>query len=81
MAREFGAVLGKEVKYNAVPFDAYRNLGFAGADDLGNMFQFKHDFNDVYVGARDLDLSRRLNPELKTFKAWLAANKGQLPLE
>ena len=31
-------------------------LDFPGADDLGNMFQFYRDFNDYFVGARDLDL-------------------------
>ena len=63
----------------AVPFDMYRGFGFDGAEDLGNMFQFKHDFNDYFTGARDLDETRALNPSLQTFDAWLAANKDQLP--
>ena len=66
MATRFTAALGREVRYNAVPPEVYRSFGFPGADDLGNMFQFKRDFNDYYCGARDLSFSRNLNPELQT---------------
>jgi hypothetical protein len=45
------------------------------------MFQFKHDFNERFCGARDLALSRSLNPSLQTFEQWLAANKHRIPLE
>ena len=73
--------LGVEVVYQAVPFDVYRSLGFPGADDLGNMFQFKHDFNQQFCGARDVETSRRLNPELQSFRDWLRANAKRIPLE
>ena len=56
-------------------------LYFPGADDLGNMFQFKHDFNEIYCGARDLNLARSINPELQTFADWLAQNKDRISLE
>lgn len=81
MAATMTKAFGKPVKYNAVPFDVYRKFGFPGADDLGNMFQFKHDFNDAFCGARDLTLSRSLNPGLQTFEQWLARNKARIPLE
>ena len=81
MAAAMGKALGQEVRYNAVPPDVYRGFGFPGADDLGNMFQFKADFEDVYCGNRDLALARRLNPALVTFDQWLAANKGRIPIE
>jgi uncharacterized protein YbjT (DUF2867 family) len=81
MAAELGKALGKEIRYFSPPFDVYRGFGFPGADDLGNMFQFKHDFNDYYVGARDLSFARTLNPELLDYKSWVAANKSKIPLE
>jgi hypothetical protein len=34
MAATLAAALGREVRYQAIPFDAYRKLGFPGADDL-----------------------------------------------
>ncbi|MEO7136732.1 MAG: NmrA/HSCARG family protein [Gemmatimonadales bacterium] len=80
MARGLTRALGQEVRYNNVPPEVYRSFGFPGADDLGNMFQFKRDFNDYFVGARDLGFTRSLNPELQTFDQWLAKHKDQIPL-
>ena len=80
MAKGLTRALGQEVRYNNVPPEVYRSFGFPGADDLGNMFQFKRDFNDYFVGARDLAFTRSLNPELQTFEKWLAKHKDQIPL-
>jgi uncharacterized protein YbjT (DUF2867 family) len=81
MAAAMSRALGQEVRYNAVTPEQYRSFGFPGADDLGNMFQFKRDFNEYYCGARSPEFSRSLNPELQTFDAWLAKNKKRVPLE
>ena len=80
MARKLSAALGEDVAYHAVPFDIYRGLGFPGADDLGNMFQFKHDFEEYFCGARDLEATRRLNPALQTFDVWLERNASRIPV-
>ncbi len=81
MAAEFSAVLGREVEYNAVPPEVYRGFGFPGAEDLGNMFQFKCDFEEYFCGARSVAFSRSLNPSLQTFEQWLESNKSQIPLK
>jgi hypothetical protein len=81
MAAAFSRALGVEVGYNAVTPAAFRGFGFPGAEDLGNMFQFKHDFEEMYCGARSLAVSRSLNPELLTFAQWLAKYKALIPLE
>jgi uncharacterized protein YbjT (DUF2867 family) len=81
MAAALSKALGREVNYNAVSFDDYRGFGFPGADDLGNMFQFKHDFQEDFCGKRDPKLSRELNPSLQTFADWLSANGKRIPLE
>jgi len=81
MAAALARALGEEVRYNDVPPDAYRALGFPGAEELGNMFQFKRDFEADYCGARSIELSRSLNPSLQSFDAWLAANKDRIPRE
>ena len=80
MAAALTRALGQEVRYNDVPPDVFRGFGFPGADDVGNMFQFKRDFNAEYCAARDLALSRSLNPELMTFAQWLDVNKDRIPL-
>ena len=81
MAAVLTKVLGKEVGYNDVPPEVYRGFGFPGAEDLGNMFQFKRDFEQSFCGARNLDISRALNPSLQTFEMWLAQNKSRIPVE
>lgn len=81
MAAALGAALGQEVHYTAITPEQYRALAFPGADDLGNMFQFKHDFEAEFCGARSLATSHALNPELQTFAQWLALNKHRIPIE
>lgn len=78
MAAGFSDLLGQEVRYNDVPPDVYRAFGFPGADDLGNMFQFKRDFNEYFCGARSIAFSKSVNPELQDFKTWLKNNKAAL---
>ena len=81
MAAALSKALGREVRYNDVPPNVYRSFGFPGAEDMGNMFQFKRDFEQVYCGARSIDTSRSLNPALQSFEKWLAQNKSRIPLE
>jgi uncharacterized protein YbjT (DUF2867 family) len=81
MAASMGKALGEKVIYNAVPADVYRSFGFDGADELGNMFQYKRDFNDSYCGVRDMELARSLNPEMQTFEQWLEDNGERIPVE
>lgn len=80
MAAALGGALGEEVRYRAIPFEVYRGLGFPGADDLGNMFQFFHDFSRELCEARGVDATRALAPGVQTFEAWLARNAARIPL-
>jgi uncharacterized protein YbjT (DUF2867 family) len=80
MAAAFTKALGKKVVYADMTPDAYRALGFPGADDLGNMFQFKRDFNEDFRAARSVEKSRQLNPKLASFEQWLAAHAGEIPV-
>ncbi|HEY1434620.1 MAG TPA: NmrA/HSCARG family protein [Thermoanaerobaculia bacterium] len=80
MAASLGKALGREVVYHAVTPDVYRGFGFPGADDLGNMFQFKAEFETYYCGARSLAVSRTLDPALLTFDEWLAQNHSRIPV-
>ena len=80
MAAAMSRALGEEVRYQDVPPEVYRGFGFPGADDLGNMFQFKRDFEQAFRAPRDVNVARALNPSLQTFEEWLARNKGKIPL-
>jgi hypothetical protein len=65
---------------NAVPPEVFRTFGFPGADDLGNMFQYKRDFEPSFRAARDVNGSRQLNPSLRDFSTWLAENKEKIAI-
>ncbi|HWV44691.1 MAG TPA: NmrA/HSCARG family protein [Nitrospira sp.] len=80
MAAAMTKALGQTVRYNLVTPEQYRAFGFKGADDLGNMFQFKSDFNEVYCAARKPAVAKSLNPALQTFEVWLKQNKSRIPL-
>jgi uncharacterized protein YbjT (DUF2867 family) len=81
MATALTKALGQEVRYNSVPPEVFRSFGFPGADDLGNMFQFKRDFEEYFCGARNPAVARSLNPELQDLATWLVQNKSRIPLE
>ena len=81
MAAAMSRALGETVTYQDVPPEVYRSFDFPGADDMGNMFQFKRDFNEYFRGARSVEFSRSLNPELQTFERWLSRNGSKIPIE
>jgi len=78
MTEQLSLALGEPVVHDALSPAQYRALGFPGADDLGNMFQFKRDFEHAYCASRSVSCARELNPRLQTFAAWLAANREPL---
>jgi uncharacterized protein YbjT (DUF2867 family) len=80
MAAALTRALGREVRHADVSPDVYRGFGFPGAEDLGNMFQFKRDFNADFCAARSVEFSRSLNPRLQSFAQWLDANAARIPL-
>jgi len=80
LAKSLTKALGKEVKYNEITPAAFRALGFPGADDLGNMFQFYAEFEQDCCDVRNISETKSLNPELLTFDRWLAQNKSRIPL-
>lgn len=80
MAQAMSSALGHEISYEPLSFDAYRNLGFPGADDLGNMFQYYYDFNREVNGARDVARTRALHPGLMSFARWLERHGKRIPI-
>jgi len=80
MAAAMSDALGEGVQYNEVSPDEYRGFGFPGADDIGNMFQFYRDFDEVCNSTRNVEISKELNPELKSFDMWLKENASRIPI-
>lgn len=80
MADQLTRALGEQVRYNPVPPDMFRTFPIPAADEIANMFCYYQDFEAEVCGARDLDLTRALNPDLQTFGTWLSANAAKIPL-
>jgi uncharacterized protein YbjT (DUF2867 family) len=80
MAAALSRALGEPVRHVAMEPADYAALGFPGAADLANMFQFKHDFNAGFCALRDVAATRALHPGLMRFDDFLACHAGQLPI-
>ncbi|MEQ9568920.1 MAG: NmrA/HSCARG family protein [Longimicrobiales bacterium] len=81
MAAALTRALDEPVNHFSPPFDVYRAFDFPGADDLGNMFQFYHDFNDHFRSTRSVETTRELNPEVQGFESWLADHADEMPID
>ncbi|HVJ14322.1 MAG TPA: NmrA/HSCARG family protein [Polyangiaceae bacterium] len=81
MAAAMSKAFGQPVKYNEISPDTYRGFGFPGADEMGNMYQIKRDFNEQYCAARDIEAARKLVPSLQSFETWLEKNAKSIPLK
>jgi len=81
MAAAMSRHLGETVTFQDVPFEIYRNLGFPGADDLANMFEFHALLGDEFLARRSPAMTRELAPATQDFETWLAANAAKIPLD
>jgi uncharacterized protein YbjT (DUF2867 family) len=80
MATKMGRALGRTVRFEDVPFDVYRGLGFPGADDLANMFQYQAILGKAFLRSRSTEVARSLNPQLLSFDVWLERNANRIPI-
>lgn len=80
MAAGMGRALGEQVRYQDVPLDVFRSLGFPGAADLGNMFQYYQEFEAYFGTSRPVEQARRLHPGLQDFGTWLGRNAARIPV-
>lgn len=76
-AAAMSEVLGEVVTYEPMEWNAFRALGFPGAVEMGNMFQYYAENSARFVGDRDLDKVRELNPELQSFRKWLSVHHNE----
>ncbi|WP_432936214.1 NmrA/HSCARG family protein [Kribbella sp. CA-253562] len=70
--------LGEPVRYEPHGWDEFRALGFPGAVEFGNMFQYYAENAEQFTSDRDLDVVRELNPQLQSFREWLKVHHTDL---
>ena len=80
MAEQLTLALGERVRHVALSPRDYAALGFPGADDLANMFQFKTEFERAFCAARNPACARELYPGLQSFAGWLARHGSRIPV-
>ncbi|MET7747678.1 NmrA/HSCARG family protein [Micromonospora sp. NPDC005367] len=76
-AAQLSKTLGEDVVYRPMTFDAFRALGFPGADDLGNMFQYYYETEENFAGSRDPESLRKVFPALQDFATWAEKHKDR----
>jgi hypothetical protein len=81
IARAISNSTGVPVTYNPVSADEYRALGFPGANDLANMFQWTEENNASFCDRRSVGLSKQLNPKLLDLKGWCFVYGKEIPME
>lgn len=64
-------ILGKDIRDAKITPEDYEKLGFPGADELANMFRFYH-----MKPNRDIKLTHRLNPQIRSFSQFISDNQG-----
>ena len=67
---------GATIRYTHVPRETFAALGFPGAEDLADMFEYYRTL--IPSRRREIDECRALAPELQSFETWLARNADKL---
>lgn len=75
-AAAMGKRLGADIRYAHVPREVFAALGFPGAEDLADMFEYYR----LHIPSRrqDIEACRTLAPELQNFETWVAKNEQKL---
>jgi membrane dipeptidase len=67
---------GADIRYTYAPRETFAALGFPGAEDLADMFEYYR--LHIPSRMRDIDTCRAIAPELQSFETWVARNEGKL---
>jgi uncharacterized protein YbjT (DUF2867 family) len=78
LADIFTTVFRETVSYRPMTHDQARGTDSPFAKEVGNMFQFYTEAADAFVGPRDLDFARSLNPRLRPLEEWLDEHRDEL---
>lgn len=75
-AEAMSRATGLTVKYAYVPRETFAALGFPGAEDLADMFEFYR----LHIASRvkDIPACRALAPDLQSFDVWMTRNAEKM---
>jgi len=79
-ATEYAEVMsrhsGKTVRYTHVPRETFAALGFPGAEDLADMFEYYR--LHIPSRAKDIETMHAIDPNVQSFDTWAAKNEEKL---
>lgn len=75
-AEAMSRATGLDVRYAYVPRETFAALGFPGAEDLADMFEYYR--LHIPSRARDVESCRAVAPGLQSFAAWATRNADKL---
>lgn len=75
-AEVMSRVTGATIRYKHVPREVFAALGFRGAEDLADMWEFYRYYMPSRV--RDIEMCRAIAPDLQSFDTWVTRNAGKL---
>lgn len=75
-AEAMSRATGRDIRYTHVPREVFAALGFPGADDLADMFEFYR--LHIPSRKRDIEICRTIAPDLQSFETWVKRNAGNL---
>ena len=75
-AEILGAVTGAQIRYGHIPRETYAALGFPGAEDLADMFEYYR--SHIPRREPEISLCRSIAPDMQTFAVWARRNKSRL---
>ena len=75
-AEAMSRATGLDIRYGYMPREAFAALGFPGAEDLADMFEFYR----LHMPSRvqDIEQCRNLAPGLQSFEQWVTRNGAKL---
>ena len=75
-AAAMGRAAGKDVRFTHVPREAFAALGFPGAADLADMFEYYR--LHMPSRAKDIESCRAIAGDVQSFESWVSANANNL---
>ncbi|KUL41504.1 NmrA/HSCARG family protein [Actinoplanes awajinensis] len=78
IAVAFARTLGELVVYRPPTHDQLRGLGFPGADELGNMFQYYAEFSEHALGLRGTGAARAMQPRWRNLTEFLTGHRSDV---
>ncbi|HEX2122946.1 MAG TPA: NmrA family NAD(P)-binding protein, partial [Thermoanaerobaculia bacterium] len=67
---------GATIRYEHVPREVFAALGFRGAEDLADMWEYYR--YHIPSRLRDIETCRAIAPGMQSFETWVARNTGKL---